>query len=144
MVDHTGQVTGTKAIVDVHNAHAAGTGIEHGQKRRHAAKRSAVAHARRNRDDRAVGKAADDAGKCPFHARNRDNGLRAHHIVRVRQKPVEPRDTHVIEPHDLVSERFGRERRFLRDRLVAGAAGGNHDGPAPRGLRHRARNADFS
>ena len=60
----------------------------------------------------------------------------------MRQKPVESRDPHVVEPHDLVSERFGRERRFLRNRLVACAAGGNHDGPAPRGLRHRASNAD--
>ena len=45
MVDHTGQVTGTKAIVDVHNAYAAGTGIEHGQKRRHAASPSERAQA---------------------------------------------------------------------------------------------------
>ena len=30
MVHHGGQISGSKAVIDVHNGHAAGTGIEHG------------------------------------------------------------------------------------------------------------------
>ena len=68
MVDHAGKIACAEAVVDVHDAHAAGAGVEHRKKRCHAAEACAVAHAGRHRNDRAVGKPADDACKRPFHA----------------------------------------------------------------------------
>ena len=56
VVDHAGEVARTEAVVDIHNGHAARAGVEHRQQRRNAPERRAVAHARRHRDDRAVGK----------------------------------------------------------------------------------------
>ena len=55
---------------------------------------------------------------------------------------MKPRDTHIVEPHNLISERLSGKRRFLGDGLVARAAGCNDDFSAPGRLRHRARNTD--
>ena len=60
----------------------------------------------------------------------------------MRQQSVKPRDTHIVEPHNLISERLSGKRRFLGDGLVARAAGCNDDFSAPGRLRHRARNTD--
>ena len=61
MIDKTCLVGGTEAVVDVDDRNAAGAGVEHRKKRCHAAEACAVAHAGRHRNDRAVGKPADDA-----------------------------------------------------------------------------------
>jgi hypothetical protein len=61
-VNQAGHVSGTEAIIDVHDRYVAGATIEHAEQRRQTVKASAIADAGRNRDDRAGDEAADDAG----------------------------------------------------------------------------------
>ncbi len=42
MIVHAGQAASAKAVVDIYHGNAAGTGIQHAQKSRHAAEGSAV------------------------------------------------------------------------------------------------------
>ena len=52
-------------------------------------------------------------------------------------------DAHIIEPDDLVSQKLGGEGCFLRHGHIAGASGGNHDGPQAAGGCHGSGNGDM-
>lgn len=62
MVNHAGHVAGPKAIVDVDDCCAAGTGIEHRKQGGKAVKGSTIADTGRNSDHWTVSKAANDTG----------------------------------------------------------------------------------
>ena len=53
---------------------------------------------------------------------------------------MQPRHADVVQPQHLVAENLRRQRRLLRDRDVAGAAG--HDGDSPDAVRLRERSDD--
>ena len=128
MVHHGGQIPGPKAIVNVHHRHTAGTGIEHTQQRRNAAKGCAIAHAGGHRNHWAVAQPSNDAGQGTLHTCNGNDHGGIHKDLTVAQKPVNAGDPHIIEPCHIVSQKFSSSGRFLGYMLVAGAAGGHHDG----------------
>ena len=143
VVDHVGEITAAEAVVDIHDTDAAGAGVEHRQKRRDAAEGGAVAHAGGNGDHGAVGKAADDGGQRALHARDGDNHARGHDGLHVMQQTVHAGDADVVESGDPVAEGLRREGRFLRDRHIARAAGGDDDGAVPVRLGQLAEQADL-
>ena len=71
IVDLSGQITGAESIVDIHDADAAGTGIEHRKQCRRTAERGAAADTGRYRDDRRVSQTADDRRDAPSMPRSR-------------------------------------------------------------------------
>ena len=60
----------------------------------------------------------------------------------MRQCPVQPRDTHVIEPHNLVAVYLCGERSLLGHGDVGRAARRDDNLAEPRRLRHLAVDAD--
>ena len=135
MIDHTGQVARPEAVVDVHHADPAGTGVQHGQQGGYPMERGAVAHAGGYRNHRTIHQPANNAGQGPFHTGNGNDHPGLHQLFRVGEQPVEPRHPHVIEPFHLVAQSLGSLGRLLRHRDVAGAAGGHHNKAVSVGFR---------
>ena len=141
MIDAAGEITGAEAVVDVHNTDAAGAGIEHREQRGQAAEAGTVANARRHGDDGAIGKTAENAGECAFHAGNGDDDAGAHDLVKMSEGAMQPGDADVVEPDDVVAEHGGGDRRFFGDGNIAGAAGGDDDGAEAVGFWQRTDDA---
>lgn len=75
MIDKTCLVSGAKAVVDIDDRYAAGTGVEHGEQCGYATKTCAVAHAGGNGDDRTAHQTADNARQRALHAGDGDDHL---------------------------------------------------------------------
>jgi hypothetical protein len=127
MINHTCEVARPKAIVNINHRNAAGARIEHGQKGCNSVERGTISHAGWYRNDRTISQSSHYAGERFFHPGNSDNDAGAHYFVQKSKCPMKSRHTHIIKPNDLVTQRFSRERSLLRDRDIAGAAGGYDD-----------------
>ena len=81
-------VTPPKSRIDIHNDNIGRAAIEHGQQCSYPAKRSSIANARRDGNDRTVNQTADNTGKSAIHAGYDDNGIRAGKLIPMAQHPM--------------------------------------------------------
>lgn len=101
-VDAVEYLPGTKAVIDVDDAHAACTGVEHAEKRCHAAEARAVAYASGDGDHRDVHKAGDKGRERPLHPCGDCNGMRC------VEDGLPPQDAVNTSDADVSHERHGR------------------------------------
>ena len=127
MIDKTCLVGGTKAVVDIDDRNAAGTGVEHGEQRGHATKTRAVTYAGGNGDDRTAHQTADNARESPLHAGDGDDHLRLGKLLGMREQAVQAGHAHVVEAVDFIAIELGRQCGFLGDGQVARAGAGDDD-----------------
>lgn len=84
-----------KAVVDVDHAHARGAGVEHGQERGQAGEVGPIACRGRDRNDRGLDQAAQDARQGSFHAGHGDDDAGLAQGVQVPLQAVQAGHAHV-------------------------------------------------
>ena len=115
-------VSGTEAVVDVHDGYTAGTGIQHAEQRCDPAQGGAVSDAGRDGDDGTVCQTADDRGQSSFHTGDGDDAAGAHNGVHVREKAMNPGNPDVVEADYLIPQHLGGDSCFFGHRNVACSA----------------------
>ena len=96
----------------------------------------AIPHARRDGHDRTADQPGHDAGECPFHAGDDDDGPRPLQEGEFAEDPMDARDSDVIRPGRTAAQELRRHRGFFRHRQVRSAgADHRHQPPAPQASR---------
>ena len=90
-----------------------------------------------NGDDRFRRKAAYHTGQRAFHPRRHDENIRPANFLRMSEKAMDPRHTHIVASIHGVPHKLRRQCRFSRHRDIAGPRRQNED--APRLIHRRDR-----
>jgi hypothetical protein len=130
-VDKSGQVATTKAVVNVDDPDATGTGVEHGEESGEATKASAVADTGGDGDDGAGDEAADNTGQGALHASDGDNDVGRLEDRQMGQQAVEACHTDIVVAGDGVAHDLGGQGSLFSNRQVAGACGQDYNARFP-------------
>lgn len=129
-VDLSRGVARTKAIINIHDRHAAAATVQHPEQRRETAKARAVTNAGRNGNHGLRNQTSDDARQGAFHAGNDNDNIRAAESFQTIKEPVNPGDADIANALDPVAHNLSSNRCFLGYRQIARARARNGNGPA--------------
>ena len=135
------QDAGAEAVVDVHDRHPGGAGIEHREQRGKAVEARPVSDTGRDGDDGLGDQAAHHGRQDAVHAGRHHDDVGGFQGFPSIQDPVQPRDAHVVSRLHATSENCRGHGGLFGHRNVRGARGDDQH-PAHRSRRSRRRDDD--
>ncbi len=86
----------SESVVDIHYRYIARAGIQHGEQRGHSFEGGSVSDAGRHGNHGTVSKASGDRCQSALHSRYGDDHRCIHDNIKIRQQPVQSRNSDIV------------------------------------------------
>ena len=120
-INHAGEASGSKPIVNIDHSHIAGAAIEHAQQGGYALETGAITDAGGNSNDWHGHQACHYTWQRSFHPGHADDHPRLSQLLAMAHQAVNAGDAHVIKVRHRISHQLGGYQRFFRRRNVGRA-----------------------